>query len=196
MTPDSLVARRYARALSEEAASRGQQERIDSDVELLHETFGQHDELRKLFASPVVSREKKAGVVDGLFEDRVSPLVLRFLKLLIEKEREQIIPATAEAYQHLRDEERGIVEAEARVAQPLSEADRKQLQERLSELSGKTVRLNVTVQPELIGGLVVRLGDTVYDGSVRHQLGVLRQRMETGTLRGDGAAGTEPPRVG
>jgi F-type H+-transporting ATPase subunit delta len=86
----------------------------------------------------------------------------------------------------LRDEQLGVVEARARVAYPLAEAEKAGLVEALKKMSGKDIRLHVDVEPGLVGGLVVRIGDTVYDGSVRHQLASLRERLEDGSYAANG----------
>ena len=178
---ESTVAQRYAQALYQEVVQENQVERIDEDMALLRETMAGSPELVRFFESPVISREKKAAVVQQLFASRVHPTMLRFLELLIEKNREDLFPTVVRAYSDLRDRELGIVEAGARVAQPLAGAEEQQLREALERLTGKRVRLNIEQDPQLIGGLIVRIGDTVYDGSVNHQLAMLREQLERGT---------------
>ena len=172
-----VAARRYALALTQEAASLGQSAAVDADVVFLGETLDNSRELVLLFQSPVVPREKKENVLKALFTDRVSPLTMRFLHLLVSKQREALIPAVVEAVRRLRDTASGTVEAHVRTAKPLSDAETATLQASLEARAGAPVRLAVTVRPELIGGLVVRVGDVVYDRSVRHQLDVLREQL-------------------
>ncbi|HEX8384532.1 MAG TPA: ATP synthase F1 subunit delta [Rubricoccaceae bacterium] len=172
-----LAARRYALALTQEAESTGQAAAVDADVVFLGETLDNSRELVLLFRSPVVSREKKENVLKALFAGRVSPLTMRFLHLLVSKQREDLIPAVVEAVRQLRDLNSDTVEATVRAARPLSEADTARLKTSLEARSGQTVRLKVAVDPALIGGLVVRLGDVVYDRSVRHQLETLRGQL-------------------
>lgn len=173
----NLAARRYALALTEEAEQAGQAAAVDADVVLLGETLANSRELTLLFQSPVVPRDKKEAVLKALFESRVSPLTMRFLHLLVSKQREALIPAVVEAVRVLRDTTTNTVEALVRTARPLSEADEARLTAGLEARSGSTVRLRVEVEPDLIGGLVVRLGDVVYDRSVRHQLETLRGQL-------------------
>lgn len=171
------AARRYALALTQEAEQTGQAAAVDADVVFLGETLDNSRELVLLFQSPVVPREKKENVLKALFESRVSPLTMRFLHLLVSKQREALIPAVVEAVRLLRDTNSGTVEAAVRTAKPLSEDDTARLKSSLEARAGKTVRLKVSVEPALIGGLVVRLGDVVYDRSVRHQLETLRVQL-------------------
>ena len=92
-----------------------------------------------------------------------------------------------QAYRALRDEQLGIVEARARVAATLSEDEERVLAQALERVTGARVRLKIEHDAGLLGGLVVRIGDTVYDGSVRHQLASLRERMEYGQFATNGA---------
>ena len=176
----SQVARRYARALYEEAERTSKLDAVDDDVELIRASLENARELRDFFKSPIISREKKEVVVTELFENRVDALTLRFLKLLIAKQRETIFPEIVVSYRDMRDAHLGIVRAKARVATPLSEPDRKQLVNALERMTDKNVRLEIEQDPDLLGGVVIRIGDTVYDGSVRHHLERLREQMETG----------------
>lgn len=176
------IARRYAQALYQEAQQQSRVEQVDADVALIRETLDGSRELVRLFESPIVAREKKEAVVRSLFAARVDQLTMEFLAMLIEKKREGLFPAVVRAYHALRDAQQGIVEAKARVASPLGEAEEKQLIGALERLSGKQVRLAVEHDPALVGGLVVRVGDTVYDGSVRHQLRSLRAQLTKGRL--------------
>ena len=172
-----LTARRYALALTQEAAHTGQADAVDADIVFLGETLAGSRELQLLFQSPVVSRDKKERVLKALFTDRVSPLTMRFLDLLVSKQREALIPAVVEAVRVLRDTASGTVEARVRTAKPLTDDETAALRASLEARAGHPVRLSVEVQPDLIGGLVVRVGDVVYDRSVRHQLDALREQL-------------------
>ena len=177
---DTTIARRYAQALFEEAKQSGNVEQVDEDVDLIRDSLDGSRELVLVFESPIIPREKKESIVKELFKSRVQPVTLHFLQLLIEKKREDLFPAVVRAYGDLRDRQLGIVEARVRAAVGLDEAERERLGAALERRTGKRVRLEVDVDPDLIGGLVVRIGDTVYDSSVRHQLGVLREQLEHG----------------
>ncbi len=179
---DRLIARRYASALRDLAVSAKSLERVDSDVSIVADTVSASPDLAALFASPVVSREKKKSVVKALFGDRVGESVLSFALLLIDKGREQSIKAITTAYRELRDEQQGVVEATARTAEPMSVDDQKRLQTALEEKTGKHVRLNVKQDAAIIGGLVVQIGDVVYDGSVRNSLAQLREQFGIGSI--------------
>jgi len=138
--------------------------------------------LSVVLTSPVVSPDKKRRVVETLFAGKVGARVQRFVGFLFDKNREDVLLAIAEAYHTLRDTEEGVAEALVRVPEALDAAGEARLKESLEARTGQKLRLRVTVDPALIGGLVVRIGDTVYDGSIRHRLDALRTRMHTGAM--------------
>lgn len=175
---DLTVARRYAAALYEEANARDLVDRIDEDMEMLQGSLDGSRELVRFFESPLISAERKDAVIDRLFADRVHDLTLRLLHLLVSKGRDDVTPSFAEAYRRMRDEQEGIVEANVRLAADLNERERDALAQKLQALTGQQVRLNTSVDSDLLGGMVVRIEDTVYDGSVRHQLERLRTNMK------------------
>ena len=127
--------------------------------------------------SPVIPREQKASVMMHLFAPRVHPLTMKFLQLLIEREREDLLSAILERFRALRDQALGIINVRAQAATPLGQEAQTQLMSTLEQRLDRSVRLSVTQDANLIGGIILRIGDTVYDGSVRHQLSVLRKRM-------------------
>lgn len=176
------VARRYATALYEEADQTGVLEAVDEDVLMLRRSLEENRKLSRFFESPVIPQEKKETIIQSLLGDRVEALVINFLQLLVQKDRETMTEAILDHYQSLRDEHRGIVDATVRVARPLADEDQEDLSAALEEWTGKSVRMEVEEAPDLIGGLVVRIGDRVYDASVRNQLVELRDRLHETTL--------------
>jgi len=176
-----IVARRYARALYEEGERQSKTAAVDEDVAVLRTTLDSSRDLLSFFRSPIVPTGKKLNVVQEIFGKRVDSVTLKFLELLIENDREEILPDILSAYSRMRDEQKGIVEAHARSAMPVPERDREKLAIALEELTGLKVRLHVTEDSDLVGGIVIRIGDLVYDASVRRQLERLRERMEAGS---------------
>lgn len=166
-------------------------EPVDDDVLMLRETLNSNGELARFFKSPVISQEKKDTVVRELLSDRVEDLTLRFLRLLIQKDRETLTKPILDEYQSLRDEQRGIVDADVTVARSLADEDREALTEALEEKTGKTVRLHVEEDADLIGGLIIRLGDHVFDASVRNKLTNLHDRLRESSLALDTALDTD-----
>jgi F-type H+-transporting ATPase subunit delta len=179
---DTMVARRYARALHDTAETRHVSTDVDRDIAMIDESLRGSAELVRFFYSPIVSRERKAAVVRSLFGDRVNPLTQQFLELLVTKRRESVFPEVVRAYRHLRDEQLGMIEATARTARSLSADDEAGLRFAIERRTGKRVRLTVQLDTTLLGGVIVRVGDTVYDGSVRNRLVHLRDRFGQGSV--------------
>ena len=177
------IARRYAQALYLEAEQNRSIEAVDEDVVAITTGLADSRELVRFFESPVISREKKATTVKALFAARLQPIMLHFLLLLVEKRREYIFPSIVTAYQALRDDHMGVSEAHVRSAKPMSAGEQKNVKTALEALTGRHIRLQVEIVPDLIGGIVIRIGDTVYDGSVVQQLRSLRHRMERGSFQ-------------
>ncbi len=172
------IARRYARALYAMAEQEASIERVDEDIVMIRDSFSASPELVRFFADPVVSAEKKNAVIGKLLAPRVHPVTAKFLTLLVEKRREYLFLEVAGSYRALRDEQLNIVQADARVALPLEAAEEQQLRTALERLTGRSVRLKTHLDPTILGGVVIRVGDTVYDRSVRNQLTRLRSQME------------------
>jgi F-type H+-transporting ATPase subunit delta len=173
------IARRYATALYEEAENLDIVDTVDDDIELLRASLSDSDELHRFFQNPVISDEKKQNVVKALFGERTHDLTQRFLGLLIKKDREGMVSAIADQYHDLRNEQRGIVEATVKAAHDLDEEVQSSLKDALESATGKRVVLHLEQDESLIGGVVVRVGDRVFDGSVRNKLDSLRERFRT-----------------
>ena len=175
---DAIVARRYAQALYQEAEANGKDEKVDDDMLAVQESLDASRELDQFFRSPLIARDKKESVIGKLFDGKVDDLIVRLMKLLVQKGREDILPAVIEQYADLRDERLGQVEALVKTAMPMEYDETEDLRKALESKTGKKVRLRIEVEPDLIGGVVVRIGDRVYDGSVQHQLETLRDQLE------------------
>ncbi|MCU0452484.1 MAG: ATP synthase F1 subunit delta [Bacteroidetes bacterium] len=177
---DSRVARRYAQALLDAAAGVGREEPVAADLEMLRTVIRGSSELRLLLKSPVVKQERKQEVLRAAFQGHVEPLTQEFMALLTEKGREQMLSQVIVEFQRLRDRKLGIVTLEVGAATTLSADQTEALRQRFEALTHKTVQMTVTVDASLKGGLTARLGDTVYDGSIRRQLELLRKRFALG----------------
>jgi F-type H+-transporting ATPase subunit delta len=177
----SALSTRYARALADSVMAPGTGLDPKQTLQEL-KTFGamvrDSDELRQVLLSPAVSITKKRAVVARFAETLpLSRLVRNFLYLVIDRRRTNILLDIANAFELALDERMGIVRAEVKSASPLSEAQQSELQQQLSRVSGKQVRCDFSIDPELIGGVTARIGSTVYDGSVRTQLHTMRERL-------------------
>jgi F-type H+-transporting ATPase subunit delta len=178
------VARRYAQAIMLVVEENGpDMDRSLADFELVGATIRGSRELRVLLRSPVVTAPRKRAILRELFSTRVGPLVAALLDLLVTKQRERLLPDIIEQYQALRDESLGVVNVRVTSASALSDPQQKELQRELEQYTRKKVRLELTRDAALKGGMVVRIGDTVLDASLTRQLQILRERFALGGPR-------------
>lgn len=171
------IVRRYAAALLNAARKAGAIDRVESDLGLVSYALDSVPSLCRITRSPIVSRERKKAILEETLADKLHPLTLSFLKLLVDKRREEIITSIESEYVQLADEARGIIKAHVLTAVELTDEQKSRLTETLSRATGKNVLVSAEVDRSIIGGVLVRIGDTVIDGSIRGQLLLLRNRL-------------------
>jgi F-type H+-transporting ATPase subunit delta len=171
------VARRYAEAMLELAEERKQVDRVAADFGLLRQVIAESRDFASFLRSPVISKEKKRSVLDTLFSSRLDALTMDFLRLLTDKSREGALKEISVEFMRLLDERLGIVNVEVRAPLELAKGQREGLQRQFEGMTRKKVRLSVSMDQQLLGGLVAKVGDTVFDGSLRRQLELLRERF-------------------
>jgi len=172
------LAQRYGRALVEVAVEQKKSEEIRKElaafVELTHESA----DLRNMLASPSIGREKKHAVIDALAKRLDSSKAFRnFLLVLVDNRRTGLLAQIREAFEAQLLERLGVTRAQVTTARELAAAEKGELGQALERLTGKRVEAQYKLDPGLIGGAVVRIGSTVYDGSVREQLNRLRASL-------------------
>jgi F-type H+-transporting ATPase subunit delta len=177
---DSTIARNYAETL---LALAGKAEDLRGWGKMLTDVSTAMDEnpsLRLFLESPKVSAEKKSEVIGKAFTDRMPRLMLRFLQSVVMHRRQMLIPEIAQEYLNLVDAAEGRMHARVTVARETDDAGRAAIAQQLSRMFGKEVVPHLSVDPAIMGGVIVHVGDTVLDGSVRKRLASLRRRMLTG----------------
>jgi F-type H+-transporting ATPase subunit delta len=175
----TAVARRYGEALADVALAQSKVEEIENEVAIFAQMMKESRELYDVFASPAVSQEDKGKVLDALIE-RVKPSrwTANLLKTMLRHYRLHLIGAVLEKFRNEINRRRGIVIAEVTTAAPAGDQEREVLARRLQELTGKQVDLRFNADPDLIGGVVARIGSIVYDGSIRTQLQSVKQKLK------------------
>jgi len=172
------VARRYAAALADVVTARGEAREVREELSAWEEMMRANAQLVEVFRHPTVPYEQKRGVLDALVaRARVRPTTANFLQVLLQNHRLADLTEINRQFAHELDRRTGVVTAEVTTARPVPDAEREALRARLGQLTGRSVRLQFAVDEDLIGGVVTRIGSTVYDGSVRGQLEQIRQRM-------------------
>lgn len=181
MARRSSTARRYAEAAFEVAMRDGTLERWRAELESAAELAGDRRALATL-ANPAISIEKRDGAVRELLSDRVSQPVMNLLQLMLRRGRIEELPRVAAEFRRLDDERQGIVHATVTAATELTQDEIRELTTRLERSTGGRIALEVEIDPSLLGGLVVRVGDRMIDGSIRGRLERLRNQLLAGAL--------------
>jgi F-type H+-transporting ATPase subunit delta len=174
---DTTIARNYAEALIE--LGRRAEDPVGWGKLMRDVANGVQQDItvRRFLESPKVSEAQKNAVFLEALGDRVPRHFLRFLQTLVRKRRQMLIPEISSEYDKLLDVHEGRVHANVTVAREATTADESKIAEQLTRVVGKTVVPHVTVNPAILGGVVVRIGDTVMDGSVRRRLARLKGQM-------------------
>jgi len=181
----TALARRYARALLESAADAGKMEEVAGELEAFVASLDQVPKLRLILLSPEIERSKKRELVERLADGRFSDLFLRFLTLLIRAGRESLLPVIRTEYSRLLDRKLGRICAETTTAVPLEEELVEQLGRSMSEMLGAEVKLRTRVDPDILGGVVIRVDGKVYDASLRRRLERMREELLAASLPGE-----------
>ena len=171
------IVRRYASALFGAASKAGVVDQVESDLGLVTYTFESSPDLLATIRSPLVPVAKKKDILRDVFGGKVQEITLSYLDLLVMKHREDAILPTEELYVLLANEARGVATVRVESAVELTRDEESRLIARLSRTTGKTVQLDCEVVSDHIGGVLVRIGDTVIDGTVRGQLAALREAL-------------------
>ncbi len=174
----SAVGRRYAKALMDLVREQGQLDSVLRDVGSLSDAWKESAELRDLVRNPVVPKPALKGAVDAVMEKLgVSKVVRNTVNLLADKGRLPQLEEVLHALEELAEAETGRVRVEVTSAQPLSDAYYARLTERLQRVTDRQVVLVKKQDPSLIGGVVTRVGDQVFDGSLSNRLSELRETL-------------------
>lgn len=172
------VASRYAAALADVAFEEKGAERVKRDLRAFAQAFRSSADLRNVLESPAVDVGAKRKVVEALAKRMdLAPAVRNFVFLLVDHRRLEILPEIEQAFQSDLNARLGVAEAEIVSAHALTDKDRQRLTAALERRTGKKIDAHFREDQSLVGGAVVRVGSTIYDGSVREQLARLREQL-------------------
>ena len=172
----SRAAIRYAKALLATAQEQQAVDQVADDMESVYMTLENSQELKAVLASPVISADLKGDTLKAIF-GKVSPVVKTFLELVAENNRANHLDGVALKYKQLYQELQGKQEAEVTTAVPLTPALEKVVMDKIKTLTDKKVELVSTVDQDIIGGFILRLGDQQFDASVANQLQSLEHKL-------------------
>jgi F-type H+-transporting ATPase subunit delta len=168
----------YANALADIALAQGAAEPTARQLDDFGTSYSPSAELRTFLASPAVAIEAKHAVIEKIIARLGASRILRnFLFIIADSHRTQLLPEIIATFQQVLRQRQGIAEAEISSAVELSAAQKTEFAKTLARLTGKKIETKYSLDPALIGGAVVRIGDTIYDGSLRNRLNELRARL-------------------
>ncbi|MGZ8842223.1 MAG: ATP synthase F1 subunit delta [Pyrinomonadaceae bacterium] len=172
------VARRYASALADVVLQRDEAREVQQELVTWGEMIRSNANLREVLANPTIGLDQKRRVLNKLIEiARPRPTTVNFLKVLLQNHRLTELDEINRKFAAVLDDRGGVVAARVTTARPVAAETQRTLQTKLHDLTGKSVRIEFDTDPEMIGGLVTRIGSTIYDGSVRNQLEQIKEKM-------------------
>ena len=177
---NKTAATRYARALLDVAVKeQADLDRIEDDLSQFVELFAQHPTLAKVLLNPAVPvPRKRAAVTDLLALANVSPILSKLIVLLAERDRLVLLPDLLASYRDRLLDHQHVVRAVVTTAMPIDAGRTEAIERSLATLTGRSVRLSMQIDPSILGGVIARIGSTVYDASVTRQLEKMRERLE------------------
>jgi ATP synthase F1 delta subunit len=170
------IAQVYARSLFEVAQEQGKLDEVREQLGELADVLEQDQQLQVFFFSPYFSTQEKKDGLDRAVTG-AEPILANFLKLLIEKHRMPVLFRLRRVYDRLWEEENRLLPVQVTSAVQLDEGTVKQIGDRIAEQTGRRVELSATVEPDILGGIVVRVGNAVLDASIRNRLEQLRKQV-------------------
>ena len=174
---EGSLGRRYTKALFQLAREAGQEEQVGQEVEQFYAAYS-GSELQTVLTNPAFAFDSRKNILVQITAGQgLSPLTIHFLSLLLERNRLAYLPGIVSSYRRMLNEAKGRVEGKVIGARPLEPAMLDRLGQMLGGISGKEVVLEQETDPALIGGVLIELEGTIYDGSVRTQLEKMKQRI-------------------
>lgn len=183
MKKERMIAKRYANALFELAQEIDKLDEIERDMRLVTETIAGHDELRKIVGHRLIRKEVKKEIFKKVFAGQITEHTMSMLMLVISKGREMYLQEIYEAFYQTYLEAKNIVEVDVTSAVELTEEEVKLLEDKLKKELGKDIKFNFHLDPDLLGGVALRIGDQVIDGSVKTKLHKLEESLKKTKLK-------------
>ena len=175
------VARRYATALADVVTKTGETNSVQTELKTWEEMMISNSRLLEAFSNPSIAHNSKEKVLENLIEKtKPTKTTANFLRVLLRNSRLTEISEINERFAVVLEERSGAIAAQVTSARPLSEAEKTDLQANLNKLTGKNVSPNFEIDETIIGGVITRIGSTIYDGSVKTKLENLKQQLISG----------------
>jgi len=175
----SRAAIRYAKAILSFALEQNKEVQVNDDMLLIANTIDESEDLQLLLSSPIIKSQLKKAAIKEVFSSKITSLSIGLLDLLIDNKRLSILNEVAKKYTILFDALKGIEVAQVTTAVPLTEALNKQVLSKVKEITGKEATIENNINPDVIGGFILRIGDVQYDASIANKLQGLKRQFES-----------------
>jgi len=172
-----LVANVYSEALFDVAIEENKVDQLFEELKQVTDLFKEFPEFFELFKTPKISIEDKKKTVEEVFGGKISSEMMNFLKTVLDKRRSSAIFSIKNEFDEKVFTHKGIEKATVESAVALDDAQLKELEEKLSAMTGKVIQLKNQINPEVVGGLLLRVGDKVVDGSIRKRLNDMKDDL-------------------
>ncbi len=179
---ESKISSRYASSFLRNSIEKNTLDRAASDMQYIISVFHSSRDLQLAMENPVIKSEIKGNVLSEIFAGKVDDETMSFIRFIVSKRRESLLQSIAKRFLEMYDEHLGIVRASVLSAFELSSEQKVQIKEKFEKLLARKVIINYQINEELLGGFVARIGDTIYDVSVKHQLNQLKKHFVKGSL--------------
>lgn len=174
----TIIAQRYAKALLESALAEGVEDRLAGEASALAEALGDDRDVRRFLTEPLSSADDKLGVLLSAFPEPPHQLLKSFLRTVMENRRERFLAQMLKEFMKLMRDNRGEVSAQITTAYQLDPKQRELIEKQLSKSLNRTIELIPMVDRQIVGGAILNMGDTVYDGSLRNSLKRLEESLK------------------
>jgi F-type H+-transporting ATPase subunit delta len=175
------IARRYGTALADVVLKSGETETVKKELSTFGAMIADNADLESVFCNPAIAHASKEKLLGELVaRTKPSKTTANFLRVLLQNNRLTELSEISERFESVLEERSGVVSAEITSARELPAGERKEFEKNLERLTGKTINVNYAVDADIIGGVVTRIGSTVYDGSVKTKLENLREQLVNG----------------
>ncbi|MCK8816394.1 ATP synthase F1 subunit delta [Natroniella sulfidigena] len=171
------VAEKYAQALFELAVEEETLDKTQQEFSEVIRMVNEVEELKQVLEHPKLAVKQKRELFDNVFSDEISEMLLNFIKLLFDKRREIYLEDVYQQFEGLISAQRNKIEVAVKAPIELSEKNKNSLKGKLEKFTGKEVDLDIEIQPDLLGGLIVKIGDKVIDGSLSNQLNKMKKNL-------------------
>ncbi len=171
------ISKRYATSLIETAEEKNLLDSVARDVELIASTLDANRQLILMLSNPIIKPNIKFNILAEIFKSRINQETINFLKFLVEKNRENLLDSIAKIFLELRDKRLGIVNVEVKAAVAFTDDQVQNFKNNLEKFLNKKIRIIFKIDPEIIGGFVAKVNDTMFDASLKHQLGLLKKQF-------------------